>query len=146
MNVAYIDFKRAFDRVSYVKLVAKLQSCGISGQLLGWIESFLDGRSQQTTVGNSLSAITSLCSGKVQGGVMRSLLFVLYINDIASIFNDNICNYKLFADDFKLYTVADADADVSVLQKCYALASLLYFVLFWCCLNFCQLHYLDCTY
>ena len=34
VSVAYTDFKRAFDRVSHTKLVAKLQSCGVSGQLL----------------------------------------------------------------------------------------------------------------
>ena len=57
VSVAYTDFKRAFDHVSHIKLVAKLQSCGISGQLLEWNKSFLDRRSHQTKVSYSLSTV-----------------------------------------------------------------------------------------
>ena len=40
VGVAYIDYKRAFDCVSHNKLLLKLQSYGISGKLLEWIQSF----------------------------------------------------------------------------------------------------------
>jgi len=55
-------------------------------------------------VGTSLSTITSLTSGVVQGSVIGPLLFILYINDIVSLFDDKSCVYKLYADDVKLYT------------------------------------------
>uniref|UniRef100_A0A8R1I4B9 Reverse transcriptase domain-containing protein n=1 Tax=Caenorhabditis japonica TaxID=281687 RepID=A0A8R1I4B9_CAEJA len=42
----YIDFKKAFDKVSIPKLVAKLRSYGIIGNLLVWLESFLSTRTQ----------------------------------------------------------------------------------------------------
>jgi len=57
----------AFDCVSHSKLLLKLRSYGISGNLLSWIENFLTNRSQQTKVGNSLSNIANLSSGVVQG-------------------------------------------------------------------------------
>jgi len=111
VGVAYIDYKRAFDSVSISKLVLKLRSYSISGQLLSWIECFLQNRTQQTRVGTSLSTITSLTSGVVQGSVIGPLLFILYINYIASLFDDTSCVCKLYADDVKLYTVLQMKAD-----------------------------------
>jgi len=111
--VADIDFAKAFDTVTS----RNLQSYGISGCLLSWICSFLNGRTQQTRVGNSLSTITSLSSGVVQGNVIGSLLFVLFINDITHIFITNNCAYKLNADDLKLYTVVQTDIDCAILQE-----------------------------
>ena len=46
--VANIDFAKAFDSVCTSKLLNKLQSYGITGQLIKWISSFLSNRSQQT--------------------------------------------------------------------------------------------------
>jgi len=111
--VACIDYKRAFDCVSHNKLLLKLRSYGISGYLLSWIENFLTNRSQQTKVGNSLSDITYLSSGVVQGSVIGPLLFVLFINDLAYLFNDNKCICKLYADDLKLYSTLETDSDIS---------------------------------
>ena len=115
--VAYIDYKRAFDCVSHNKLLLKLLSYGISGYILSWIENFSTDRSQQTKVGNSLSDITYLSSGFVQGSVIRPLLFVLFIDDIANLFNDSKCTCKLYADDLKLSSTSETDSDISYLQE-----------------------------
>jgi len=76
--VAYIDFAKAFDTVSHCKLMCKLESYGICGPLLCWICSFLNGRTQQTRVGNSLSAKTSLTSGVVQGSVIGTFFYAIH--------------------------------------------------------------------
>ena len=73
--VANIDFAKAFDTVCHSKLQCKLQSYRITGCLLSWICSFLNGRTQQTRIGKSLTTITSLSSGVVQGSVIGPLLF-----------------------------------------------------------------------
>ena len=117
MCVAYIDYKRAFESVSISKLLLKLRSYGISGQLLSWIDCFLNNRTQQTRVGTSLYTTTSLTSGVVQGSVIGPLLFILYINDIASLFDDKVCVCKLYADDVKLYTVLQTNVDYDTLQN-----------------------------
>jgi ribonucleases P/MRP protein subunit RPP40 len=115
--VANIDFAKAFDSVCTGKLLHKLSSYGISGQLLKWISSFLSDRSQQTRVGCLLSDPIKLSSGVVQGSVIGPLLFVLFINDITHLFDNNKCTCKLFADDMKLYTVLHTNEDYSYLQE-----------------------------
>ena len=55
VTVAYVDFQRAFDSISYPKLIHKLTSYGVSGNLLHWIKSFLTGRTQAVRVGQSVS-------------------------------------------------------------------------------------------
>jgi len=73
-------------------------------------------RTQQTGVGASLSIITSQTSGVVQGSVIGPLLFILYINDIVSLFDDKICVFKSYADDVKLHTVMQTKVDYYSLQ------------------------------
>ena len=50
-----MDFSKAFDKVSHNKLIYKLHSYGIQGDVLNWIKSFLSDRTQQVVVENSAS-------------------------------------------------------------------------------------------
>ena len=65
--IAYIDFQRAFDSVSHNKLIHKLRSYGIEGNLLFWIISFLSNRTQVVRVGTSFSSSCAVTSGIPQG-------------------------------------------------------------------------------
>ena len=44
VDVIYLDYSKAFDTVPHKRLVKKLESVGIRGSLLKWIEHFLMGR------------------------------------------------------------------------------------------------------
>jgi ribonuclease P/MRP protein subunit RPP40 len=102
-SVVYIDFTKAFDLVPHAKLLQKLESYGIQGYLLKWINSFLSNRIQCTKIGQDLSSWTPIYSGVIQGSCLGPLLFLLYINDIT----DNVApavTMKMYADDVKLYT------------------------------------------
>jgi Reverse transcriptase (RNA-dependent DNA polymerase) len=114
--VAYIDYTKAFDTVSSVKLCHKLKANRITSNLLLWIKGFLIGRTQQTRVSSALSEITALTSGVIQGSCLGPLLFVLYINDIVGVFSNSI-TCKLYADDVKMYTVVKTDIDCQRLQQ-----------------------------
>ena len=55
--VGYIDFQKAFDKVSVPKLLYKIDILGIGGKLKSCLESFLTGRSQMVKVECELSRI-----------------------------------------------------------------------------------------
>ncbi len=101
-----MDFAKAFDSVSIPKLLLKLKSFGIQGLLLSCIESFLTDRHQRVKVGRVFSSKLSVISGVPQGSVLGPFLFLLFINDLPMIFDEQV-ESKLFADDLKSYNLDD---------------------------------------
>ena len=47
VDVVYLDFAKAFDKVPHGRLIRKLEAHGIQGKLLKWIESWLHNRRQK---------------------------------------------------------------------------------------------------
>ena len=98
----YLDISKAFDRVWHDGLVYKLKRCGVSGQLLALIQSFLKDRKQRTVLNGKCSIWGDISAGVPQGSILGPLFFLVYINDLT----ENLkCNVKLFADDTSLFTV-----------------------------------------
>ena len=100
VDVILFDFSKAFDVVVHDVLIAKLKSLGICGNILHCIHSFLTNRSMRVCVNGHYSQDRDVLSGVPQGSVLGPLLFLIYINSIGSNLS---CNYKIFADDLKLY-------------------------------------------
>jgi hypothetical protein len=46
VDVIYLDFQKAFDKIPHNRLLAKLRAIGIRGKLLNWIKQWLSGRRQ----------------------------------------------------------------------------------------------------
>ena len=44
VGILFIDFKKAFDSVSHQILLKKLSGCGVSGDFLSYLESYLHDR------------------------------------------------------------------------------------------------------
>ena len=114
-HICYIDFQRAFDTVSHIKLIHKLASYGISGNLLFWVQAFLSNRQQCVRINSTHSSYLPVISGVPQGSVLGSILFNLFINDISDNFSDEV-KIQLFADDLKLYTNVDMTLTPNTLQ------------------------------
>jgi len=102
VDIMYFDIAKAFDTVSHVKLLHKLQAYGFHGRLLSIFAEFLGGRFQRVMLPGGSSSWKPVLSGVPQGSVIGPLLFLLYINDIADFFPGKT-NIKLFADDIKIY-------------------------------------------
>ena len=102
-DVIYVDFAKAFDSVSHIKLLHKLNSYGISGHPHSWISAWLSGRTQSVKLGSSFSTPKSVLSGILQGSVLGPLLFLIYINDLVDLLPPD-SHPTLFADDLKLFS------------------------------------------
>ena len=81
-DVVHLDFSKAFDKVDHNILLRKMQSLGIGGELIRWIENFLRNRKQLVAVDGFMSGEETLISGVPQGSVLGPLLFLLHIGDI----------------------------------------------------------------
>ena len=55
-DVVFLDFAKAFDKVPRKRLLKKLHSHGIRGQLLKWIEDWLSGRTQRVVLNGEFSS------------------------------------------------------------------------------------------
>lgn len=116
VTIVYIDFAKAFDVVSHNKLFARLNSYGVRGTVLLWLQNFFTNRTHRTKVGTHLSDIADLISGVVQGSGIGPLMFLVYINELATSLENHGIKIKLFADDVKLYIQIVNDIHVMQLQ------------------------------
>ena len=88
-----LDFSKAFDRVWHDGLINKLESSGISGNLLSLIGNFLEDWKQRVVLNGQSSQWEALAAGVPQGSVLGPLFFLVYINDLVDDIN---CDIRLF--------------------------------------------------
>ena len=74
MNIVYTDIAKAFNSVCHIKLILVLSSFGISGKVLKWISSFLNGCIQCVCVNNCFSSFLPVHSRVSQGSIVGPLL------------------------------------------------------------------------
>ena len=114
VDIAVLDFAKAFDKVPHRSLLNKLHHYGIDNNIHTWITSFLTNRIQSVVVDGATSPPTKVISGVPQGTVLGPLLFLLYINDLPSIVSSQV---RLFADDCIVYRAIQTVQDQLQLQK-----------------------------
>ena len=115
VDVVYLDFSKAFDKVAHVRLLRKLEAVGVGGAVLDWIRAWLNDRKQRVVLNGNASGWLPVLSGVPQGSVLGPLLFIVFINDIDS-YVPGSSIYK-FADDTKVLNVVDTEAERDHLQS-----------------------------
>ena len=113
MDIAYLDFAKAFDKVPHERLLLKIKSMGIHEQVTLWIAAWLRDRQQRVVVNGEMSEWTTVTSGVPQGSILGPLLFLIYINDLDTDMQSKVLK---FADDTKLCHRANGYEDNRVLQ------------------------------
>ena len=115
VDVVYLDFSKAFDKVDFKVLLRKLYHIGIRGKLLSWIEAFLTGRTLYVVIDGVKSLPCPVLSGVPQGSVLGPLLFLILIMDIDK--DVKKASVKSFADDTRVLKSISNSDDINVLQS-----------------------------
>ena len=113
VDVVYLDFQKAFDKVPHKRLILKLKSHGMVNNIINWIEQWLTDRRQRVVVDEEVSSWKSVLSGVPQGSVLGPILFLVYINDLEEGVTGKILK---FADDTNLFTKTKKIGDKFFLQ------------------------------
>ena len=114
VDVIYLDFQKAFDKVPHKRLLDKLKIYGISGNTQRWIENWLTERKQRVVINGKESDWMNVTSGVPQGSVLGPVLFLIYIDDIDE---GLCCKISKFADDTKIGNRADTPEYRQMIQR-----------------------------
>jgi ribonuclease P/MRP protein subunit RPP40 len=114
LDIIYLDFAKAFDKVPHQRLLIKLREVGINGNLLKWISSWLSGRQQRVVIRGRHSSWNEVISGVPQGSVLGPVLFLIFINNI----DQGLLSHILkFADDTKIFNMVTNEMEHNILQE-----------------------------
>ena len=98
----FLDISKTFEKVWYDGLIFKLKQDGIFGNLLNLVSNLLRNRRQRVVLNGQTSSWADNTTGVPQGSILRPVLFLIYINDLA---NGLSSNANLFADNTSLFSV-----------------------------------------
>ena len=103
VDVIYLDYSKAFDKVDHKILLTKMKQYGIKGPIYDWIECFLRNRQQTVVVDGEKSEFKDVESGVPQGTVLGPVFFIIYVIDL--VLRVKSSKTLTFADDTKLMKV-----------------------------------------
>ena len=116
VNIIYVDFAGAFDKVDQGILLNKLKKkIRINGKISVWIHNFLSNRQQCIAINGTTSSEAQLRSGIPQGSVLGPLLYLIHISDINYEITDS--TVSCFADDARILQGMKDEEDTQMLQN-----------------------------
>ncbi|KAF2365624.1 Reverse transcriptase domain [Trinorchestia longiramus] len=115
VDFIYQEFQKAFDKVPYERLVAKVEAHRIQGNYPRWIQNWLIGHTQREMIHDQASDST-LVTSEVPQGTSGLFLFIIYINDLDV---GIISKINKFADETKLRHKAVIGRDTKNAEEFY---------------------------
>ena len=104
IRAVFCNISKAFDRVWHAGLLHKLETNGVTEEVLNWFTNYLMDRKQRVVLPGVTSDWAFKKAGVPQGSILGPILFLLYLNDIVTDIGSNI---RLFADDTSLYIIVE---------------------------------------
>ena len=78
VDIIYLDFQKAYDKVPHQRLLLKLKAQGIEDGIIDWIEKLLTDRRQCVVMEGVVSKWKSVLNGVPQRSVLGPLVFLIY--------------------------------------------------------------------
>jgi len=116
VDIVFLDFAKAFERVAHDVLLQKLSNFGISGALLNWCQDYFTNREQRLVIDRVNSSWCSIPSGVPHGSILGPLPFVIFINDLPEVVTP-WNTVSLYTDDCKTSRVINCPVDHSLFQS-----------------------------
>ena len=98
-------FQQSYDTVWREKLLLHMLDSGIPSTFICWIQSFFNHRTARVQLFNVFSSSRRFTQVLPKGSILALLLFLFYINNLASSLNNNAV-IALFADEVSILTTA----------------------------------------
>ena len=98
-----LDLSAAFDCVVHTTLHEKLKYYGFDQNCRDWLKSYLQDRSFYTVIGSAESDIYTSPHGVPQGSVLGPLLYLIYVNEMPAVVEDDFCVNLTHANTDKLF-------------------------------------------
>ena len=116
VDVLYLDFAKAFDKVPHKRLIQKLKWYRLDMKVIQWIEAWLRDRKQRVIVNGVPSDWADVISSVIQGSVLGPILFTIYINDVDICLHPHVGFISKFADDTKVAKVINDESSAFEMQ------------------------------
>jgi hypothetical protein len=105
--MAFLDARRAYDRVWRDGLLYRLMQCGVNGRMLRFLGSMLSGTTRHVAAHGACSSDFTTTVGLPQGAVLSPLLYAIFINALVAELGERNLGVEVFGRRVAILLYAD---------------------------------------